>query len=164
MICAASRRSVSAVCALAALTFGSPAARTESPAETPAELAARWGLIGDWRAACGGPVSPANPVHRFLVREGRLVEENLLGDRTIAGTIDKAALREDGALVMEIDYPGGRRERIAVRYGPGARRIVSDRDVATDQYAIRNGRMTANGELTPAESRCLPESPVPQRQ
>ncbi len=150
---------------LAAATMAAlGACASPARAGTPLEIAARWGLIGDWRVACGGPASPANPVRRFLARDGRLVEETDLGDRTIAGTIDRASLREDGALTMEIDYAGGRRERVAVRYGPGARRIVSDRDVATDQYAIRNGRMTANGELTPAESRCLPENPVPRRQ
>ena len=145
---------------LAGLSFGFSSA----VAQTPSEIAARWGLIGDWRLACGGPASPANPVHRFLLRDGRLIEETDLGDRVIAGTIDRTSLREDGALVMEIDYAGARRERVAVRYGPGARRIVSDRDMATGKYAIQNGRMTENGELTPAESRCLAENPVPQRQ
>ncbi len=142
---------IAAAATLAAALFAPSAAGAQTP--SPLDVARSWGLLGRWSLSCGQPVGDANPLVVLSEREGRLIEERDFGARKLLGQVLKLAQRPDGALLMEIAYPSTTRERIEIRYGPQGRRIVSDRDLKTNEVTIRDGRFP-NNELTPVEHRC----------
>ncbi|MCX7360976.1 MAG: hypothetical protein NTV97_03715 [Alphaproteobacteria bacterium] len=125
-------------------------------AETPAQAAARWGLLGTWRLDCTTPASQANQSFTFAVREGRLFQDrNLGGDAQDSSPMTQATIRPDGKILLTTVFSGGTREAVFMKSDDGRRRrVMSNRGVDTDEYTIRDGLYVSNGQPTPWSTRC----------
>ena len=129
-----------------------------SVAQTVAETASGWGLLGAWRTDCGAPVSRSDGVYRYVVREGKLFHDREFGD---AGTRDSspvmsATKKTDGSIEVVINFVSLSqiRSNSFIKGSDGRIRVISNRDVNTNEYSVRDGKFTWNDNATPWQTRC----------
>src|SRR4051812_31256808 len=86
---------------LLATLLGTVLSGTVVQAQTMAETAAGWGLLGDWRNdACSLPLSPQSQSMKFLVKDNRLYLDRDMGAKTDSSEVTSVTIRPDGALVL----------------------------------------------------------------
>jgi hypothetical protein len=126
-------------------------------AEALAETARNWGLIGSWSQNCS--LKPGRDQAAMLAYEikgnDRLVHRRNFGDTTDENEIVAAEVSGDGMLNLRVFFPGFNQTR---QYGlmkqpDGSMRTMYNRD-QKDEYSIRDGLFTANGNPTPPLHRC----------
>jgi hypothetical protein len=132
------------------------AAVNTAPAGTAAETAAQWGLLGTWRLDCSTPLSRSDPALQFVVREGNLFHERNWGDGQDSSPVLSAVPTDNGGLQVQVrfDSINQTRQWIYTRQDDGRIRSVSNKNVDTDQYSIRDGKFTDNGNVTPWQTHC----------
>jgi hypothetical protein len=136
--------------------FSVLAATQGALAQTVAQTASAWGLIGIWRLDCSKPLSRDNPDLAYRVRGGKLFH-----DRDFVGSKDSspvitATKKADGGLELVVEFTslGETRQFAFVKGSDGRIRAVSNRNVNTNEYSIRDGKFTSNGRTTPWQTRC----------
>ena len=126
-------------------------------AETAAETARGWGLIGRWSLDCSLP--PDHDRGAVLAYEvtddGRLVYRRDFGDSTDSADVVAAEISADQLLNLRVFFPKLKQTR---EYGlrmqaDGSIRAVYNRD-QKGIYSIRNGQFSANGRPTPPNHKC----------
>jgi hypothetical protein len=126
-------------------------------AETVAETARNWGLIGSWARDCS--VKPGRDQAAVLAYEiagdGRAVHRRNFGDTTDENEVVTAEVSGDDMLNLRVFFPGFKQTR---QYGlmkqpDGSMRTMYNHD-QKDDYSIRDGLFTANGNPTPALRKC----------
>jgi hypothetical protein len=141
---------------LALLLAGAIALPAVAHAETMAETAADWGLVGVWAWDCGLPPSDFNTYQTYIVAPGgALVHERDFGFRRDTGEVVRAALAV-GGIDLTVYFPvSGRTRQITLARSPDGRlRTLSDSFISTNEYAIRDGKFAASGVDTPWQMRC----------
>jgi hypothetical protein len=133
---------------------GMLAASGASLSETPGNVARNWGLLGLWRLDCAGKRSGSDP--GYVVRNQTLFEDRDFGDHHDSNVILSAADTADGgiALVIRFDVLSATRERRMIRIDDGRIRTVMSRNVATNEYSVRDGKFVSNGNATPSQTHC----------
>lgn len=136
---------------LAAVVASSP-----SLAQTNAQVAAEWGLLGTWKIDCDAPATVANTQETFVVRERRLVLDRDLGTEKDSFPVAFVAQGEGGSLYLVIQFTrfGQVRENVVVKRSDGRKRVMSNRDVDTDEHSVRNGTFTQSGRELSWFTRC----------
>jgi hypothetical protein len=140
--------------ALAALVM---LAAAPARADTAAQAAQTWGLIGIWQPDCAIAPSSDYPRNVFAVRNGALFLERYSGaGGSDSAPISGATIRQDGALVLTINFvsAGGLREWVVVKGDANRFRTLSNRSLVNGVVSVRDGRLVANGEATPWNHRC----------
>jgi hypothetical protein len=131
-------------------------------AETAAETAGKWGLIGRWSLDCGLP--PDRDRGAVLAYEvgadGRLMYRRDFGDSTDTADVIAAEISADNLLNLRVFFPKLKQTR---EYGlrmerDGSIRAFYNRD-QKGNYSIRNGLFSANGKPTPPNFKCSSEAP-----
>ena len=131
-------------------------------AETAAETAGKWGLIGRWSLDCGLP--PDRDRGAVLAYEvgadGRLMYRRDFGDSTDTADVIAAEISDDNLLNLRVFFPKLKQTR---EYGlrmetDGSVRAFYNRD-QRGNYSIRNGLFSANGKPTPPNFKCSSEAP-----
>jgi hypothetical protein len=126
-------------------------------AETVAQTARNWGLIGSWSRDCS--VKPGRDQAAMLAYEitgdGRVVHRRNFGDTTDENEVVAAEVSGDDMLNLRVFFPGFKQTR---QYGlmkqpDGGMRTMYNHD-QKDEYSIRDGLFTANGSPTPALHKC----------
>jgi hypothetical protein len=126
-------------------------------AATVAETASRWGLIGRWSVECGIP-----PDHdRGAVLSYRIAGRNKVvlhrdfGDTEDEAEVIAADISDDNLLNLRIYFPllKQTRELGLARLPDGGIRALYNR-TRKGVYSIRDGKLTASGQLTPPQFRC----------
>lgn len=137
-------------------TVAAVGAPRSSPAQTNAEIAAEWGLLGTWKIDCDAPATVANTQEIFVVREGRLVLDRDLGTEKDSFPVAFVAPGEGGSLYLVISFTrfGQVRENVVVKRSDGRKRVMSNRNVDTDEYSVRNGSFTQSGRELSWFTRC----------
>jgi hypothetical protein len=139
---------------LAALLFLvlAPAAHAQSNAEA----ARKWGLLGVWKTDCTKPLSRSHPDLIYAVRDGVLYHDRNFGDAQDSSPVQLAVLRPDGTLDLTVQFPALSQTRQFVfrKAGEGRKQAVMNRNVNTDEYTVRDGKFTSNGNPTPVQHRC----------
>lgn len=132
------------------------AAPGASVGQTNAQVAAGWGLLGTWKIDCDAPATVANTQETFVVRAGRLMLDRDLGSETDSFPVAFVAPGEGGTLYLVIQFTrfGQVRENVVVKRPDGRKRIVSNRDVDTDEYSVRNSAFTQSGRELSWFTRC----------
>jgi hypothetical protein len=140
-------------CAVSVLLCG--LAATSAIAQTPAEVAANWGLLGVWSLDCGQPTSRANARLSFVQDGGRLIHRRNFGDRSDEHAVVAARLLDGDRIEVVIDLQqfSQRREIVFAKEGEGKKRTVSNRD-DKNVYSIRDGKFVASGQPAPVQIRC----------
>lgn len=67
-----------------------------SSAETVAQIAARWGIVGTGQKDCHAPVGPDNDRQAFAVREGKLFLERSTGTSHDSNPVPAASVNARG--------------------------------------------------------------------
>ena len=135
-----------------ALMLVSPAS-----AETVADTAKQWGLIGPWSLDCSLPPDHARgAVLSYDIAGGnRLMYRRDFGDAQDEAEVLSATVSGDGTLNLRVYFPSLKqtREYGMKRLDDGSIRSVYNRN-EQNRYSIRDGKFTANGKPTPAQHKC----------
>ena len=125
-------------------------------AETVAETAAAWGLMGTWAADCRLPPSEINGYLSYAAAPGgRLAHERDFGLRRDVADVLRATLAVGGIeLVVYFPAAAQTRQIIIAKSPDGRLRVVSDAFPSTNEYAVRDGKLAASGTDTPWQARC----------
>lgn len=128
-----------------------------APAETVAETARNWGLIGPWSLDCSLPPDRnKGTVLDYEVASGdRVVHRRDFGDSTDESEVVTADVSGDGLLNLRVFFPNLKQTR---EYGlmmqpDGTMRAIYNRN-QNSEYTIKDGKFTANGRPTPPQHRC----------
>jgi hypothetical protein len=124
---------------------------------TVAETVSQWGLIGPWSLDCMlAPDRDRGAVLEYAIApDGRVLHRRDFGDGIDQSEVVAAEVSPDGILNLRVLFPKLKQTR---EYGlmllsDGTLRAVYNRD-QKQQYTIKEGRFTANGNPTPAQHRC----------
>jgi hypothetical protein len=126
-------------------------------AETVGEIARRWGLIGPWSLDCSlQPDRGKGTLFAYeITGDDRVVHRRSFGDSTDENEVVTAEVSGDGMLNLRVYFPGLKQTR---EYGlmmlpDGTMRAIYNRN-QKDEYTIKDGRFTANGNPTPLQHKC----------
>ena len=127
-----------------------------SLAQTIAETAARWGLLGTWRLDCSKPASRSDGALQYVVRGGKLFHDREFGDTRDSSSVMSATTKADGSLEITVNFVSlsQTRQYSMMKGSDGRIRAISNRNVDTNEYSIRDGKFTANGNTPPWQTRC----------
>jgi hypothetical protein len=142
-----------ALAILFSLTFAPNAS-----ADTVAETAGAWGLIGSWSLDCSvAPDRGKGAVLAYEIAPGdRVIHRRDFGDTSDESDVITAEVSRNGMLNLRVFFPKLKQTR---EYGfvlepDGALRAVYNRS-QQGQYTIRNGKFTASGNPTLALHKCM---------
>jgi hypothetical protein len=126
-------------------------------AETVAETALKWGLIGPWSLDCSHPpdINKGSVLAYEIAPGDRVVLRRRFGDSTDESKVVAAEVSRDGMLNLRVFFPQLKQTR---EYGlamqpDGTMRAMYNRS-QKGEYTIRDGKFTANGKPTPSEHKC----------
>jgi hypothetical protein len=129
-------------------------------AETAAQTAGKWGLIGSWAVDCSIPRDNAHPLFSYEVTaDDRMMLRRDFGTRKDEQEVSSAEIAGHGLLILRILFPAFKQIRengMVMLPDGGVRPIFSRNDKG--QYSIRNGRFVANGHPTVALHKCVPRA------
>jgi hypothetical protein len=126
-------------------------------AETVAQTAREWGLIGPWSLDCSlKPGRNKGSVLAYEIAPGdRVVHRRNFGDTTDESDVITAEMSADGMLNLRVFFPKLKqtREYGFVMQPDGTMRAIYNRN-QKDEYTIKDGKFTANGNPTPSQHKC----------
>ena len=141
--------------ALAVLFF--LALTLNASAETVAQTARQWGLIGPWSLDCSLPPDRnKGTVLAYEIAPGdRVVHRRNFGDTTDESEVVTAEVSGDGMLNLRVFFPSLKqtREFGFIMQPDGTMRAMYNRN-RKDEYTIRDGKFTADGNPTPSQHKC----------
>jgi hypothetical protein len=144
-------------CRLALATLVSLTLTLTASAETVAETARKWGLIGPWSLDCSLPPDRnKGSVLAYEVAPGdRVVHRRNFGGTTDESEVISAEVSRNGMLNLRVFFPQLKqtREYGFVMQSDGTMRAMYNRN-QKHQYTIRDGKFTANGNRTPPQHKC----------
>jgi hypothetical protein len=127
-------------------------------AETVAQTARKWGLIGPWSVDCSlKPNRNRGAVLAYEIAPGdRVVHRRNFGDVRDESEVVTAEVSRDGILNLRVFFPSLKQTR---EYGlmmqpDGTVRTTYNRN-QKGEYTIRDGKFTANGNPTPSQHKCV---------
>jgi hypothetical protein len=124
-------------------------------ADTPADVASAWGLLGAWSVDCSRPVSRQDSRLSFVRKGDDVVHRREFGDDSDEHAVAAVHTMTGGKIEVVIDLRRFSQTRTIVfaKEGEGKKRAISNRD-DKDVYSIRDGKFVANGQRAPVQSRC----------
>jgi hypothetical protein len=129
----------------------------DASAETVAQTARQWGLIGPWSLDCSLPPDRnKGSVLAYEIAPGdRVVFRRNFGDATDESEVVTAEVSGDGMLNLRVFFPSLKqtRESGLMMQPDGSIRAMYNRN-PKDEYTIRNGKFIASGNPTPALHKC----------
>jgi hypothetical protein len=141
-----------------ALTILFPLTLTlDASAETVAETARAWGLIGHWSLNCSIPPDRGEGavIAYEIASSDRVMHRRNFGATTDESEVIAAEVSGDGMLNLRVFFPKLKQIR---EYGfamqpDGTMRAMFNRN-QKGKYTIRDGKYTANGNPTPSQHKC----------
>ncbi len=129
----------------------------EVSAETVAQTARKWGLIGPWSLDYSLPPDRnKGTVLAYVIASGdRVVHRRNFGDTTDESEVVTAEVSGDGMLNLRVFFPSLKqtREYGLIKQPDGTMRAMYNRN-QKGEYTIRNGKFTANGNPSPSQHKC----------
>jgi hypothetical protein len=142
---------------LALATLFSLGLAINASAETVAQTTRNWGLIGSWSRDCSlKPGREQATVLAYEIAENdRVVHRRDFGDATDENEVVTAKVSRDGMLNLRVFFPNYKqtREYGLMKQPDSSMRTMYNHD-QKDEYSIRDGKFTANGNPTPALHKC----------
>ena len=125
-------------------------------AQSAADTAGRWGLIGTWRYNCGTPPDEHDYIQVFVARNGRLYHDRDWGAGTDSSVVPMASIRPNGDLDILIVFTslGQTRENVFRKVSDGHMVAITSRNVDNDQHTIKDGKVVGSGATVPPLTRC----------
>jgi len=127
-----------------------------SLAQTNAETASKWGLLGNWRFDCSTPPSRDDGRLTYAVRGGKLFHDRDFGDAKDSNAVMLATRKTDGSLELVVNFVSLKQTRqySLIKGSDGRLRAISNRNVDTNEYTVVDGKLTANGNEMRWQIRC----------
>jgi hypothetical protein len=129
----------------------------DASAETVAQTVRKWGLIGPWALDCSIPPDRGKgALLAYVVKPGgRVVHQRNFGDVKDENEVLSAAVSDNGVLHLRVKFPllKETREYGMIKQPDGTLRAMYNRN-AKDEYTIKDGKFTANGNQSPAQHKC----------
>jgi len=139
-----------AIAFLLTLTLG-------AAAETVAETVLQWGLIGPWSLDCSlAPDRDKGAVLDYeITADDRVVHLRNFGGTTDESEVVGAEVSQDGMLNLRVFFPKLKqtREYGLIKQPDGTMRAIYNRN-QKQEYTIKDGKFTANGNPTPSQHKC----------
>jgi hypothetical protein len=125
-------------------------------AETPAETAAAFGLLGTWAVDCRLPPSLANGYMTYVAAPGgNVAHDRDFGSQRNVGEIVRASLTAGGIdLVVFFPVTAQSRQITLAKSADGRMRTIADSFINSNEYAVRDGKLLATGVDMPWQMRC----------
>lgn len=125
-------------------------------ADTAAEAAAKWGLLGAWMPDCAKPASRKNAELTYVVRQGKLFKDRDYGDGRDSSEVISTTILPDGAIEHVVKYEslGLTRRAVDVKDSEGRKRTLINEDLGSGRYVIKDGRFLSNGAASIWLSHC----------
>ena len=141
---------------LAVLFLGLVSVLDAAQGQSVAETAARWGLLGSWRIDCGQPISSSNGDLSYVVRSGMLFHDREFGNTRDSNPVVAATAKRNGMLEITVNFRAlsQTRQFSFIKGRDGRIRAIANRNVETDEYTVKDGKLIANGNMTPWQTRC----------
>lgn len=127
-----------------------------SLAQTVAETASKWGLLGAWRLDCSKSPSRSDQDIVYVAREGKLFYDRDYGDGKDSSPVMSATTKPDGSIEIVTNFASisQTRQFSMIKRSDGLIRAISNRNIDTDEYSVKDGKFTATGNDTPWQTRC----------
>ena len=129
----------------------------EASAETVAQTARKWGLIGSWSLDCSLPPdrNKGTVLAYVIASDGRVLHRRNFGESTDESEVVAAEVSKGGMLNLRVFFPSLKqtREYGLVMQSDGTIRAMYNRSQKRE-YSIRDGKFTANGNPTPPQHKC----------
>jgi hypothetical protein len=129
----------------------------EASAQTPAQTASKWGLIGSWALNCSLPPDRGQGARLDydVAPGGRVVHRRNFGDVKDENQVVSAVVSTDGILNLRVSFPALKetREYGMMKQPDGTIRAMYNRN-AKQEYTIKDGNFTSNGNPSPKQSKC----------
>jgi hypothetical protein len=125
-------------------------------AETPAETAAAFGLLGTWAVDCRLPPSLANGYLTYVATPGgNIAHDRDFGSQRNIGEVVRASLTAGGIdLVVYFPVNAQSRQITITKAADGRMRTIADSFINSNEYAVRDGKLLATGADMPWQMRC----------
>jgi len=125
-------------------------------AETPAETAAAFGLLGTWAVDCRLPPSLANGYLTYAATPGgNIAHDRDFGSQRNVGEVVRASLTAGGIdLVVFFPVSAQSRQITITKAADGRMRTIADSFINANEYAVRDGVLLATGTQMPWQMRC----------
>jgi hypothetical protein len=128
----------------------------DASAETVAETARKWGLIGSWSQDCSlPPDKDRGAAFAYEIAPGGQVKHRRdFGDTTDESEVVSAKVSKDGTLNLGVFFPNLKQTR---QYGfvlQPDRTMRATYNRAKNEYTIKDSKFTADGNPTPALHKC----------
>jgi hypothetical protein len=126
-------------------------------AETTAQTVRNWGLIGSWSRDCS--LKPGRNQNTLLTYEimadERVVHRRDFGDSSDENEVVGAQVSGDGMLNLRVYFPNFKQTRDygLMKQPDSSLRTMYNHD-QKDEYSIRDGLFTANGNQAPVLHKC----------
>jgi hypothetical protein len=128
-------------------------------AETIAETASKWGLIGPWSLDCSLPPDHARGMVLAYetLPDGGVVHRRDFGDTADENPVIAAKISRDGMLNLRVLFPAfnERRDYGLMMQADGTMRTIYNRN-DKKQYTIKGGKFVLGGKPTPLFHKCKP--------
>ena len=129
----------------------------EVSAETVAQTARKWGLIGAWSLDCSLPPdrNKGTVLAYVIASDGRVLHRRNFGESTDQSEVIAAEVSKGGMLNLRVFFSSlnQTREYGLVMQSDGTIRAMYNRN-QKGEYTIRDGKFTANGNPTPPQHKC----------
>jgi hypothetical protein len=128
----------------------------QSLAASALETSRQWGLIGTWAVDCQSPPGERNIYLTYEIgKDGKLLHKRDFGVGQDTNDVLRARVASKGELQLVVNFSqlSETRTYTLMMGGDGRIRALTNRD-SKGRYTIRNGRLLANGNPTPWQSRC----------
>jgi hypothetical protein len=125
-------------------------------AQTAAETAVRWGLVGTWQTDCSVPPTEKSAAQVYLVQDGKLFLSRFDGKTSDSNPITSATINAKGEIELVVEFPEFSQKRLNVQAkdGQGRRRMMQNKNLDTGEFSVIDGKLTHNGAATPWATRC----------
>jgi len=126
-------------------------------AATVSETLDSFGFFGTWAISCHEPASPSNNLRSaFISASGDAMFNESLGPDSQANVymILKAIRSGDGDITLRTKLNGETEQELTMRMDGDRIRTLSNRDLPSRKYVVRNGRVVSNRRVTPWLTHC----------
>jgi hypothetical protein len=140
-----------------ALAAGIVLGQGASAATIPQTLT-QWGLVGTWAPDCNRPADIQGNVYlTFAIDGDRMTMHRSYGSGTDDSPILFAEIRDDGALVLQLDIAGGfgTYEDVLIKDKDMRERAMATRSVATGRYTIKDGVVVSTDKPSVWLNHCI---------
>ena len=111
----------------------------------------------DWKIDCSKPAGNADAsATMYVMREGKLFQDRDFGNIKDSGLVVSAKTMADASIVLVVNFASlsQTREYSLAKGQDGRIRAIFSRNVQTNEYTVKDGKLITNGSSLPRTTLC----------